>query len=168
MNNAMQTASKPGLSLRAVLWSGATAALAVAAMGFAGSAQARDNVYWSVDVGSPGVSVGATNARPVYVQPAPIYMQPAPIYMQPAPVFIQQRPVYVQPAPVYYSRPPGWYKRHGRHGRDRDHDRDDDDDDRHDDRRGGYRKGGYYLQTAPQPYVQVPRAYQQPGYYYQR
>lgn len=78
------------------------AALAGAAMlGFAGAAQAGSNVYWSIGVGSPGVSVGVTNARPVYVQPALVYYQP--------------QPVYVQPAPVYYGRPYGHKKHHG-HG----------------------------------------------------
>lgn len=124
-------------------------ALALAALGFTGAADARDNVTFSVGIGVPGVLVGATNAYPVYSQPRPVFVQPAPMYYQPAPVYYQQAPVYysrppvyVVPQPVYYGRPPGWYGRHHR---------------RHDERRGGY------YQQAPQNYG--------PGYgqvYYQR
>lgn len=132
-----------------MLLAGAAAALAIAAMGFAGGAQARSDVQFSVGVVLPGAQIGVANAypvyaqpvyvqpQPVYVQPRPVYVQPAPVYYQPAPVYYQPRPVFVQPAPVYYGRPHGWHKRHGHHGRD------DDDDDR----RGGYRHGGYYVQN---------------------
>ena len=122
-------------SNRSVVVAGAIATLAIAAMGFAGAAQARDNVFWSVGVGSPGVEVNIGNAMPVYVQPQPVYVQPAPIYVQPAPIYYQPRPVYVQPRPYYqsyYGQPQvvyvqpghrhGWHKKHGR-------DRDDRDDD---------------------------------------
>ena len=60
--------------------------LAVAAVAAVQPAHARDNVIWSVGVASPGVSIGLSNAAPVYVQPAPVYVQPAPVYVQPAPV----------------------------------------------------------------------------------
>ncbi|HYW56536.1 MAG TPA: hypothetical protein VE934_06235 [Polaromonas sp.] len=125
------------------------AALAAAAMlGLAGAAQAGSNVYWSVGVGSPGVSVGVTNARPVYVQPAPVYYQPQPVYVQPAPVYYQRpapvyyqpQPVYVQPAPVYYERP---YKHRKHHGY-------------------GH---GHYRQQA---WVHGPHGFQPPGYYHGR
>ena len=125
-------------SNRSVVVAGAIATLAIAAMGFAGAAQARDNVFWSVGVGSPGVEVNIGNAMPVYVQPQPVYVQPAPIYVQPAPIYYQPRPVYVQPRPYYqsyYGQPQvvyvqpghrhGWHKKHKKHGRD-DDDRDDD------------------------------------------
>ncbi len=141
----MKTAIKTN---RSVAMAGAAAALAVAALGFAGAAQARDDVYWSVGVGSPGVSVNVGNAFPVYT-PAPVYVQPAPVYYQPAPVYVRPAPVYYQPAPVFvqprpYYGPPqvvyvqpgnrhGWYKKHGR----------DRDDDGH---RGGY---GYRQGYAP-------------------
>jgi PXPV repeat (3 copies) len=91
---------------RALVMAGAAATLAVAALGFAGAAQARDNVSWSVGVGAPGVDVNVGNMQPVFVQPQPVYVQPAPVYY-PRPVYVQPRPVYVQPAPVYYGRP-GW------------------------------------------------------------
>ena len=93
---------------RSVVVAGAIATLAVAAMGFAGSAQARDNVYWSVGVGTPGAvvnvgNVGSVYPQPVYVQPQPVYVQPAPVYVQPRPVYVRPRPVYVQPQPVYLA-----------------------------------------------------------------
>ncbi len=133
-------------SVKSVL--GQAALVAVAVLGFAGAAQAGSNVYWSVGVGSPGVSVGVTNARPVYVQPAPVYYQPAPVYVQPAPiyyqqpaqVYYQQQPVYVQPAPVYYGRPYGHKKYHG-HG---------------------------YGHNRHQAYVHGAHGFQPPGYYYGR
>lgn len=114
------TAIKPKLS--AMLAAGAAAALALAAMSFAGSAQARDNVQWSVGVGVPGAVVNVGTA-PVYA-PAPVYVQPAPVYVQPAPVFVQPRPVFVQPQAVYMAPQPVYYEyRHGHkwhHGYERE------------------------------------------------
>ncbi|MHB1198178.1 MAG: hypothetical protein ACYCZ6_01195 [Polaromonas sp.] len=154
----MKTAIK---SNRSAIVAGAAAALALAAMGFAGAAQARDNVFWSVGVGTPGVSLNVGNGfpvyvepQPVYIQPQPVYVQPAPVYYQPRPVFVRPAPVYVQPQPVYYGRPQGWRARHSgylqpsrpmygqgyapvyyqRDGRGEDR-RDDRRDDRHEDRR---------------------------------
>ena len=129
---------------RSALMAGAAAALAIAAMGFAGVADARDDVSFSVGIGVPGVSFGATNAYPVYAQPVymepqPMYVQPRPVYVQPAPIYYRQPPVYVRPAPVYWGAPQyygnpgghyGWHERRdhdderghrGRRGRD-DHD----------------------------------------------
>lgn len=133
---------------RALLVAGATAVLALAAMGFSGGAHARGDVSFSVGVVIPGVQVGVTHAYPVYTQP--VYVQPQPV------VYVWPAPVYVAPVPVYYGRPHGWNKRHDRHDRD-------DDDDR------GYRKGGYYMHNqVAQPYVHGPRGFQPPGYYYGR
>lgn len=126
----MKTAIK---SNRTVILASASAALAVAAMGFAGAAQARDDVYWSVGVGSPGVSVNVGNAQPVYSQPAPVYYQPAPVYVQPAPVYYQPRPVYVRPAPVYFAPQPVYYEQRRGHGRRHGH-------------------GGQYMQAPQQGY----------------
>ena len=103
------TAIKPNLS--AMLAAGAAAALALAAISFAGSAQARDNVQWSVGVGVPGAVVNVGTA-PVYA-PAPVYVQPAPVYVQPAPVYVQPQAVYVAPQPVYYERRHGHKWHHG-------------------------------------------------------
>ncbi len=95
--------------------------LGATALGASMSAQARDNVYWSVGIGAPGVSVGVGNAPPVYVQPAPVYVPPPvyvaprPVYVAPQPVYYAPRPVVVRPAPVYYG-PRGHYKpRHKHH-----------------------------------------------------
>lgn len=101
-------------------------ALALAALSFAGAADARDNVTFSVSIGVPGVVVGATNAYPVYSQPRPVYVQPAPVYYQPAPVYYSRPPVYVVPQPVYFDRPQGWkpghFKKHHKHdGRHQDY-----------------------------------------------
>ncbi len=104
---------------RSAVLAGAAATLAIAAMSFAGAAQARDNVYWSVGVGTPGAVVTVGNARPIYQQPVyvqqqPVYVAPAPVYYQPAPVYYHAPPVVYAPQPVYYERP---YRRHGRdHG----------------------------------------------------
>ena len=94
----------------------ATGSLALALIGFAGAAQARDNISFSIGLGVPGVQLGVSNAYPVYAQPQPIYVQPQPVYIQPRPVYvqpeqvyIQPRPVYVQPAPVYFQPRPVYY-----------------------------------------------------------
>lgn len=133
----MKTAIKTN---RTVAMAGAAAALAVAALGFAGAAEARDDVYWSVGVGTPGVAVNVGNAYPVYT-PAPVYVQPAPVYYQPAPVYVRPAPVFVQPRPYYYGPPQVVYVQPGhRHGWHKKHDRDDD----------GYR-GGYGYQQGYAP-----------------
>ena len=102
---------------RSAVVASAMATLAVAAMGFAGAAEARDNVFWSVGVGTPGAVVNVGNVgsvyqpQPVYVQPQPVYVQPAPVYYPQRPVYVAPQPVYVQPQPVYYERPRG-HRRH--------------------------------------------------------
>jgi len=102
------------------------ALLALAAAGWAattGTAQARDNVHFSIGLHAPGVAVGVSNGGPVYHQPYVIQHQPYP--------YPYVRPVVVAPAPVYYypSRVygPRWDDR-----RDRRHDRRDWRHDRHD------------------------------------
>jgi hypothetical protein len=88
----------------------------LAMLGLVGAAQARD-VYWSVGIDAyPGVSVGVSNARPVYVAPQPVYVAPAPVYVPPPRVYYQPvyQPVYVQPAPVYYGSP-YYYGPRGKH-----------------------------------------------------
>jgi hypothetical protein len=136
----MKTAIKANRSLALA---GAAATLAVAALGFAGAAQARDNVSFSVGIAAPGVAVGVTNAYPVYQQP--VYVQPAPVYYQPAPVYYQPRPVYVRPAPVYVVPQPVYYgPRHGHR-----------------------RHGGYYVQ-APRPGYGYGPGYRAAPVYYQR
>ena len=107
---------------RSRLLAGSAALLALGAMGFAGAAQARDNVSFSVGIGVPGVVVGASNAYPVYTQPVysqPVYSQPVyaqpiytqPVFVRPRPVYLQPAPVFVHPAPVYYQNAPVYYQR---------------------------------------------------------
>ena len=142
----LTTAINTKSAKRSAIIAGASAALAIAAMGFATSADARGDVSFSIGVGLPGIAVGIGNAypvyggypqpvyveqAPVYVRPRPVYVQPAPVYYEPPPVYYQPRTVYVQPAPVYYGRTHGWQGRHGGYYRNRD-------DDRHEGRRGGY------------------------------
>lgn len=113
---------------RSVYSTAAAAALAVAALGATGAAQAGD-VFWSLGLSSPGVAVGVANAPPVYVAPQPVYVQPQPVYVQPRPVYVQPAPVYYQSAPPVYYRPapvyqagyvvPGTYHWPKRHGWDR-------------------------------------------------
>jgi len=87
----------------------ATAVLAAGAWALsvgASTAQARD-VYWSVGVNSPGVSVGVSNAPPVYYQPpAVVYHRPPPVVYQTAPTVIYQPPVVVhRPYPSRHVQP---------------------------------------------------------------
>src|ERR1035437_6530778 len=72
---------------QSVFLAGVTATLALAAMSFADSAHARDNVFWSVGMGAPGVSLSVGSAGPAYMQAQPVYVQPEPIYYQPRPAF---------------------------------------------------------------------------------
>ena len=103
------------------------------------SAQAAD-VYWSVGVHQPGVSVGVSNAPPVVVHTAPhvIYAPPPRVVYGPAPVVVYQQPVYrTQWAPPGHGK--HWHKHHKhghRHDWDDRHDRREDRHDRREDRRG--------------------------------
>lgn len=117
----------------------ATTALVLAGLGMTGAAQARDDVYWSVGLSSPGVQLGFANApplmiqQPVFSQPYPFYGEPRTVYRQPPVVYLAPRPiVYVRPAPIYVAPPQyiragwdrpgrGWDRRrgHGRHQHDR-------------------------------------------------
>ena len=80
------------------------AAVVVGSFAFAGAAQARDNVQFSVQIGSPAY------AYPVYSQPQVVYAQPQPVYVQQSPVYLQPAPVYYQGPPVYYQGPPVYYR----------------------------------------------------------
>lgn len=72
------------------------------ALVLAGGAQARD-VYWSVNAGSPGVSVGVGSVPGMYAPPPPPMYVPAPVYVPvPPPVVYERSPrshMYVQPSP---------------------------------------------------------------------
>ena len=106
---------------RSAIFAGAAATLALVAMGFAGVAQARDNIRWSVGVGTPGAVVNVGNVGSVY--PQPVYVQPQPVYVQPAPRYYDPRPVFVRPAPVYLAPQPIYYERDRRHGHNRRYER---------------------------------------------
>ena len=90
--------------------------LAVAGMLGVGVAQARGNVYWSIDISAPVVY-----QQPVYVAPPPVVYAPPPVVYVPRPVYVQPRPVYYYAQPVYYNGE-RWRYRH------RHHEHDDDDD----------------------------------------
>lgn len=126
------------LGRRLALVAGAAALLGAA------SAVRADDVYWSVGVHSPGVSVGVSNAPPPRVYyPRPVVVYPQPVYAQP---IYHPRPVVVYPPAVHpgWGPPPHHWKkakaqRHHGHGnrwgrddddRGRDHRRGWDDDDR--------------------------------------
>jgi hypothetical protein len=100
----------------------AAAALLALAVG-AGTAQARDNVFWSLGVeAAPGVSVGVSNARPVLVAPQPVYVAPQPVYVAPRPVVVQPRPVVLVEQPVYVVPGHRGHKHKHRHHGHRHHD----------------------------------------------
>lgn len=106
----------------------------------AGAAQARDgrDVYWSIGVNQPGVSVGVSNAPPaVYRQRPQVVVVERPVVVQQRPVVVYQTRPYVVTQPVVVYRERGYrrvddrrgYKRdkwHKRQDRHRDRDRWDD------------------------------------------
>ena len=70
----------------------------------AGLTQAHANdVYWSVGINQPGVSVGVSNAPPVMVHQYPT-VRHHPVVVNPYPV-VQHRPVVVYPQPVVVHQP---------------------------------------------------------------
>lgn len=95
--------------------------LAVAGTLGLGVAQARSNVYLSVDVGVP-----VAYPQPVYVAPPAVVYAPPPVVYMPPRVVYAPRPVYVHPRPVYYYGQPVYYN--GERWRQRHLERDDDDD----------------------------------------
>jgi len=117
------------MKLNRCVFAGAAAIAALAALA---SAPARaSDVTWSVGVhAAPGVHIGATNARPYYVQPAPVYVSPQPVYVAPPAYYVRPAPIYVRPAPVYHTgyyygpapRAHGhWKHRHHKQGRGHRH-----------------------------------------------
>lgn len=117
------------------------AALAAGAWALsAGLTQAHaSDVYWSVGIQQPGVSVGVSNAPPVVVHPYPGVRHRPVVVHQP---YQYVRPVVVVPQPVYYQNwghAPRWDDRRDRHHKKwhKRHDRHDRGDD---DRRGHGRR----------------------------
>ena len=93
---------------RTSVWARGLAAVSLVAGAWALStaasqAHARD-VYWSVGVNSPGVSIGASNA-PVVVHQPPAYYYAPPVVVQPAPVYYHRPPAVVYGPPVVYAPP---------------------------------------------------------------
>lgn len=83
--------------------------LAAAALALAGAAHAGD-VYWSIGVHQPGVTVGVGNTPPVVIAPAPRVVMVPPVVVSP--------PVAVV-APAYgYAMPPGHRKHRHWHPRE--------------------------------------------------
>lgn len=110
-----------------------------------GDAQAKD-LYFSVGVTSPGMSIGVGNLPPppvIYAPPPPVYYRPPQVTYVPAPVVVQRPPVVVyEPYPEW--RPPRrGLDNHRHHHHHHDNRRwDDDDDGYRDGPRGG--RGGRY------------------------
>lgn len=100
-------------------------ALGAATLAAAGAAQAREDVFWSIGLASPGVQLAVGNAPAVVVHPRPVVVQAAPVvYAQPAPVWVRPAPVRVVPAPVAVVYPMHGQAHHPRwHGHRRGHDR---------------------------------------------
>ena len=101
--------------------------LAAAAAFAAAPAEARDRVFWSVDVAAPGVATSVSNypapaayypAPSVVGYPAPVVTYPAPVIYAPPPVVYRPRPVFLAPAPVVVYRP--WYGHRWGHGHGHD------------------------------------------------
>jgi hypothetical protein len=135
---------------RSSAWARGVALASLAAGAWAlsmGTAHARGDrdgdVYWSVGVSQPGVSVGVSNMPPprvVVVQPRPVVIE-RPVVVE-RPVRYERRVVVVR-EPVYYrDYGPRWHKRHKHHWKERHGhrgyrgDRWDDDDDRYERRDG--------------------------------
>jgi hypothetical protein len=139
MKTSLPTISLPshGFLSRSVAKAMAACALLIGVAAYSASARA-DDIYWSIGLGSPGVTIGMTNARPlpIFVQPQPqhYYVQPATVYVHPGAIYAQPVPIYVQPRPVYQQ---GWAVQGRPHGKGPKHDR------RHDNRGHGRGPQGY-------------------------
>lgn len=109
------------------------ATLAAAALCAATVAEARPDVYFSINL----------QEGPAWVEQAPVYVQPQPVYVQPAPVYLRA-PVFVSPDEVFerqswrgYDARDGWERerawrraerhRHEQYDGFRGGDRDDDE-----------------------------------------
>jgi hypothetical protein len=138
MKTSLQTIRLPsqGYLSRSVAKAMAAFALLIGVAAYSASARA-DDIYWSIGLGSPGVTIGMTNARPlpIFVQPQHYYVQPATLYVHPGAIYAQPVPIYVQPPrPVYQQ---GWAVQGRPHGKGPKHDR------RHDNRGHGRGQQGY-------------------------
>jgi hypothetical protein len=110
---------------RSSAWARGLALVSLAAGAWAlsaGAAHARGDtdVYWSIGINQPGVSVGVSNAPPVVYQPRPqvVVVERPVVYEQPVvyqrPVVVRQRPVVVyETQPYSYGRPVVVYRERG-------------------------------------------------------
>lgn len=111
---ARTSALARGLTLAALAasaWAMSTAAT---------EAQARDNISWSIGIGSPGVAVGVSNYPPVYGNAYPVYEERYPVYEERRPIYqrpivVERRPVVVYPQPIYVQPRP-YYRSNWGHG----------------------------------------------------
>lgn len=99
-----------------------------AVMGFAVNAQARDNLSWSLGMGSPGVGLSVGNAGPVFVPTQPVYVQPAPMYRYQQPVDLSPPRYFRAPPEIVYLQPEYHEGSYRRHQRSHDHDDEGDQD----------------------------------------
>jgi hypothetical protein len=123
-------------------WSRALAVAALATGAWALSSTAQEaragDVYWSVGVHQPGVSVGVSNAPPVVVYPSyPVVVSP-PVVVRPVPRVVYGPPPAVVVAPSYTAWVPPGHRKH-RHWREDRYARNDWRDDRRDDWRDSRR-----------------------------
>ncbi|WP_082007595.1 hypothetical protein [Tepidimonas taiwanensis] len=97
-----------------------SAAAALASLALAGVAHATD-VYWSVGVHQPGVSVRIGNTVPVVVMPSPrVVVAPAPVYVAPpavivAPPYGVAYGVYGPPGHRHHAHKHRWHHHGGWH-----------------------------------------------------
>ena len=103
----------------------------VGSAALAAPAAHADSVYWSLNVGAPGVATTLSNAYPappVVYSPPPVYYAPPPalprVYFAPPPrpVVYGYAPAYVPIAPGYLHRRrerAHWYHDHDRRDWDR-------------------------------------------------
>lgn len=111
---ARTSALARGLTLAAL------AASAWALSTAATQAHARDNISWSIGIGSPGVAVGVSNYPPVYGNAYPVYEERYPVYEERRPIYqrpivVERRPVLVYPQPIYVQPRP-YYRSNWGHG----------------------------------------------------
>jgi hypothetical protein len=123
LRNAIAIATQAHATKRAAYLTG-VAAIVLGSIAFAGAAQARDNVQFSVQDGSPGYS--PNHGYPVFPPPPPLFMPPPPpvpvppplavvpppppLFMPPPPPLPVPQPGYAQPGSVVYPAPPVYYR----------------------------------------------------------
>lgn len=125
LENLMKSLAFETTLPRTSVWVRSLALVSLAAGAWAvsaGAAHARgdNDVYWSIGIHQPGVSVGVSNAPPVVYQPRPrvLVVERPVIYERPVvyqrPVVVHPRPVVVyEAAPYAYGRPVVVYGDHG-------------------------------------------------------